>query len=88
MALLGAGLTAFYMTRALVMTFFGERRWEDDVHPHESPPVMTVPMVILAVLSLVGGFLLILSGGVQHWLDAVGRPDRSRRACTPVSPAC
>ena len=46
-ALLGAGLTAFYMTRALLMTFFGEQRWEPDVHPHESPKVMTVPMVVL-----------------------------------------
>ena len=49
-ALLGAGLTAFYMTRALVMTFLGKRRWEDDVHPHEAPPIMTVPMIVLGVL--------------------------------------
>jgi NADH-quinone oxidoreductase subunit L len=67
-ALAGAGLTAFYMSRALIMTFHGERRWEDDVHPHESPPIMTYPMVALAVLSLVGGYLLIFGGGVQHWL--------------------
>jgi NADH-quinone oxidoreductase subunit L len=68
-ALLGAGVTAFYMTRALVMTFFGRRRWEDDVHPHEAPTVMTVPMIILGALALVGGFLLIFGGGVQHWLE-------------------
>jgi NADH-quinone oxidoreductase subunit L len=67
-ALLGAGLTAFYMTRALVMTFYGERRWEEDVHPHESPPIMTVPMLILAILSLIGGFILILGGLAQHWM--------------------
>jgi NADH-quinone oxidoreductase subunit L len=67
-ALIGAGITAFYMTRALVMTFHGERRWEDDVHPHESPRIMTVPMIILAVLALVGGYLLIFGGGLQHWL--------------------
>ncbi len=67
-ALIGAGLTAFYMTRALVMTFLGRKRWEDDVHPHEAPATMTVPMTVLAVLSLVGGFLLIFGGGVQHWL--------------------
>ncbi len=67
-ALLGAGLTAFYMTRALVMTFHGERRWEDDVHPHEAPRVMTWPMIALGVLSLVGGYLLIFGGGLQHWL--------------------
>jgi NADH-quinone oxidoreductase subunit L len=68
-ALIGAGLTAFYMTRALLMTFFGEPRWEDDVHPHESPAVMTIPMVALAVLSLIGGYLLVLNGGLNHWLS-------------------
>ncbi len=68
-ALVGAGLTAFYMTRALVMTFHGERRWEDDVHPHEAPTVMTAPMIVLAVLSIVGGYLLIFGGGIQHWLS-------------------
>ncbi len=67
-ALLGAGLTAAYMTRALVMTFFGKRRWEDDVHPHESPATMYLPMLGLAVLALIGGYLLILGGGTQHWL--------------------
>jgi NADH-quinone oxidoreductase subunit L len=67
-ALLGAGLTAFYMTRALLMTFFGERRWEPDVHPHESPKVMTIPMMVLGALSLVGGYLLVLNGGVTKWL--------------------
>jgi NADH-quinone oxidoreductase subunit L len=73
-ALLGAGLTAFYMTRALVMTFLGEKRWEDDVHPHEAPTVMTAPMIVLAMLSLVGGYLLVLGGGLQHWLEpSVGR---------------
>ena len=67
-ALLGAGLTAAYMTRALVMTFFGQRRWEDDVHPHEAPAVMKWPMAVLGLLALVGGYLLIFGGGVQHWL--------------------
>src|SRR5262247_4179281 len=45
-ALIGAGITAFYMTRVLLMTFAGKRRWEDDMHPHEAPPVMTSPMII------------------------------------------
>jgi NADH-quinone oxidoreductase subunit L len=73
-ALLGAGLTAFYMTRALVMTFHGEKRWEDDVHPHEAPKVMTVPILVLGAMSLVGGYLLILNGGVQNWLaPSVGK---------------
>jgi NADH-quinone oxidoreductase subunit L len=67
-ALFGAGLTAFYMARALIMTFHGERRWEDDVHPHEAGAAMKWPMVVLAILSLVGGWLLVFGGGVQHWL--------------------
>ena len=68
-ALLGAGITAFYMTRALVMTFLGEKRWEDDVHPHEAPRIMTWPMLALGALSLVGGWLLIAGGSVQKWLE-------------------
>jgi NADH-quinone oxidoreductase subunit L len=50
------------------MTFHGARRWEDDVHPHESPRIMTWPMVVLAAASLVGGYLLIFGGAEQHWL--------------------
>jgi NADH-quinone oxidoreductase subunit L len=77
-ALLGAGITAFYMTRALVMTFLGKRRWEPDVHPHEAKPIMTVPMVILGLASLVGGYLLVFGGGVQHWLaPSVGQPEEA-----------
>jgi NADH-quinone oxidoreductase subunit L len=73
-ALAGAGLTAFYMTRLMLMTFFGQRRWAKDAHPHESPNVMLVPMAVLAAGSLVAGFLLILGGSLQHFLEpAVGR---------------
>jgi len=68
-ALLGAGLTAFYMTRALVMTFHGRRRWEDDVHPHEAPLVMKAPLVVLGLLSLVGGGALVYGGALQNWLE-------------------
>lgn len=72
-ALIGAGLTAAYMTRALLMTFHGARRWEDDVHPHEAPGIMVAPMAVLALLAVVGGYLLIVGGGVKHWLStAVG----------------
>ncbi len=84
-ALLGAGLTAFYMTRALVMTFFGKKRWEDDVHPHEAPVSMTAPMLVLAALSLVGGYLLIFGGGVQHWLSPSVGPSVEEGAHT-ISP--
>ncbi|WP_295657068.1 NADH-quinone oxidoreductase subunit L [uncultured Nocardioides sp.] len=66
-ALAGAGITAFYMTRLMLMTFFGEKRWERDVHPHESPAVMTVPLVALAALSVVGG-VLVLGDWIVEWL--------------------
>ena len=74
-ALLAAGLTAFYMTRLMVMTFFGERRWADlrdaegnAYHPHESPLSMTVPMVVLAVGSVFSGFLLTQGQRLAGWL--------------------
>jgi NADH-quinone oxidoreductase subunit L len=53
-ALLGAGITAFYMTRVMLMTFFGEKRWRAETHPHESPSVMGWPMVVLAAGSIGG----------------------------------
>ena len=51
-----AGMTAFYVFRAFFMTFFGEYRGHEH-HPHESPPVMLAPLVVLAGLSLAGGYL-------------------------------
>ncbi|NHI19106.1 NADH-quinone oxidoreductase subunit L [Phycicoccus endophyticus] len=57
-AMLGAGVTAFYMSRLFFMTFHGERRWTEEVHPHESPLVMTVPMMVLALGSGLLGLLL------------------------------
>ncbi|CRK50898.1 NADH-quinone oxidoreductase subunit L [Rhodococcus sp. RD6.2] len=69
--LLGAGLTAFYMTRVMLMTFFGERRWRHDAHPHESPAVMTWPMMLIAVGSIGSGFLLAYGGALQDWLEPV-----------------
>ena len=55
--LLTAVLTAFYMTRLMVLTFWGAPRWDDGVQPSESPGIMVVPLVVLAVLSAVGGFI-------------------------------
>jgi NADH-quinone oxidoreductase subunit L len=69
-ALIGAGVTAFYMTRLMAMTFFGERRWRPGVHPHESPLVMTLPLVVLGALS-VGGGALIAGGWITDWLAPV-----------------
>jgi NADH-quinone oxidoreductase subunit L len=74
-ALFAAGLTAYYMTRLMIMTFFGERRWTDDVHPHESPPVMTVPMLLLAVGSVGAGFFLVSDNRLAHWLEPVLGPE-------------
>ena len=52
-ALLGAGLTAFYMTRLFILTFHGPKRWTEDIHePHESPYIMTVPLMVLALGSI------------------------------------
>jgi NADH-quinone oxidoreductase subunit L len=70
-ALLGAGITAFYMTRVMLMTFFGEKRWAEGVHPHEAPRVMTWPLIVLAVGSVASGGLLAIGGTLQHWLEPV-----------------
>ena len=71
LALLGAGVTGFYMTRLMLMTFVGKKRWKPDVHPHESPLVMTVPLIFLGIASAIGG--LVLNNWIVGWLDpAVG----------------
>ena len=70
-ALLGAAITAFYMTRVMVMTFFGRKRWADDAHPHESPKLMTAPIIILSVGSIAAGALFAFGSSLQHWLEPV-----------------
>jgi NADH-quinone oxidoreductase subunit L len=90
-AILGAGITAFYMTRVMLMTFFGEKRWapsgaggphpreaqgdeatgQPELHPHESPKVMTWPMILLAIGSVVSGGALAVGGALEHWLEPV-----------------
>ncbi|AEF36870.1 NADH-quinone oxidoreductase subunit L [Mycolicibacter sinensis] len=79
--ILGAGITAFYMTRVMLMTFGGERRWAADEsevsheralqHPHESPRVMTWPMIVLAVGAVFSGAALAIGGRLEHWLEPV-----------------
>ncbi len=69
-ALLGAGVTGFYMTRLMLMTFFTNKRWAEGVHPHESPKVMTVPLMVLAALSALGG-LMLLNGWIVDFLAPV-----------------
>jgi NADH-quinone oxidoreductase subunit L len=75
-ALLGAGLTAFYMTRLMFMTFFGKQRWKElkseddrDFHPHESGPVMWVPMALLAVGSVGAGWFFSSGDLLAEWLS-------------------
>jgi NADH-quinone oxidoreductase subunit L len=69
-AALAAGMTAFYMFRALFMTFFGESRVDEHVahHIHESPKIMTVPLMVLAGLSIIGGYIGVphVLGGANH----------------------
>ncbi|MFE1550105.1 NADH-quinone oxidoreductase subunit L [Streptomyces sp. NPDC058718] len=73
--LLGAAITAYYMTRVMLMTFFGEKRWQNDEngnppHPHESPKSMTIPMILLAVGSVAAGAYFEFAGFVE-WLEPV-----------------
>lgn len=71
-ALLGAAVTAFYMTRVMLMTFFGEKRWDPaEVHPHESPKVMTLPMIVLAFGSVFAGGLFSINEVFVKWLEPV-----------------
>jgi NADH-quinone oxidoreductase subunit L len=78
-AIVGAGITAFYMTRMMFMTFWGRRRWEGEkapttgheYHPHESPWVMVMPMVILAVGSVAAGAFLIIGQRFVNFLAPV-----------------
>ncbi len=70
---LTALMTAFYMFRMVTLTFLGEPRWGHGTHPHESPRTMTLPLIILAILAVLGGFVGIpaaLGGGnaIHQWL--------------------
>jgi len=87
-ALLGAGITAFYMTRVMLMTFFGERRWDEKVHPREAPRVMTAPMIVLAIGSVAAGGFLILANRLMNFLGPVtGVPPVLHGIWTPAGGA-
>ncbi|NKY85255.1 NADH-quinone oxidoreductase subunit L [Nocardia veterana] len=73
-ALLGAGITAFYMTRVMLLTFFGEKRWtanDPEPHPHEAPMSMTAPMIVLALGSVFSGGVFVFGSSLQNWLAPV-----------------
>jgi NADH-quinone oxidoreductase subunit L len=76
LGLLTAMMTAFYMTRLWVLTFFGKERFDHHkVHPHESPLVMIAPLFVLAVLSALGGFMgFPHASWLEHWLSPVIPP--------------
>nr|WP_314144071.1 NADH-quinone oxidoreductase subunit L [uncultured Rhodococcus sp.] len=69
--LLGAGLTSFYMTRVMLLTFFGPKRWSAQAHPHEASATMTAPMIVLAVGSVASGAFLAVGGRLETWLEPV-----------------
>ncbi len=74
LGVLGSGLTSFYMFRLLFLTFFGEFRGTEDQrhHLHESPVSMTAPLVVLAILSAIGGLLNLPGGGwLHHFLEPI-----------------
>ncbi|MFE9299581.1 NADH-quinone oxidoreductase subunit L [Streptomyces sp. NPDC006856] len=88
-ALLGAAITAFYMTRVMLMTFFGEKRWQPDAeghepHPHESPKSMTIPMIVLAFGSVFAGGFFAIGDRFVNWLEPVTGYDHGH---SPLSAA-
>ena len=92
-AIIGAGVTAFYMTRLMLMTFAGRKRWReasDEVgsgvvrHPHESPLVMTVPLIILGLASVVSG--LMLNGWITEWLNPAVQGEAETEGLVNVTP--
>lgn len=80
---LGATITAFYMTRLMALTFWGKSRVPKDVHPHESPASMAIPLIVLGILSVIGGWIGIphvigdllghIPNVLEHWFQYVIR---------------
>ena len=83
-AMITAGITAYYMSRVFFMTFHGKARWEDDIDPHESPLVMTVPMWILALGSVGLGLVLWPTGILSSWLEPVFGAEVHHEPVIPV----
>jgi NADH-quinone oxidoreductase subunit L len=78
--LLGAMITAFYMTRVVILTFFGNERWGHKDEPHESPALMLIPIGLLSVGSIASGFILSKGDGLVHWLEPVVNPLKEHHA--------
>ncbi|MEO8105911.1 MAG: NADH-quinone oxidoreductase subunit L, partial [Actinomycetes bacterium] len=71
-------------SRVVFMTFFGEKRWADDAHPHESSRSMTIPMVVLAIGSTVLGYVLYSGSRIVLWLEPVVGPEEEHELALPV----
>ncbi|MFG3050145.1 NADH-quinone oxidoreductase subunit L [Kitasatospora sp. NPDC048239] len=87
--LVGAAVTAFYMTRVMILTFFGEKRWQPDAeghdpHPHESPKSMTIPMIVLAFGSVFAGGLFVLNSSFVDWLEPVTGHSEGHSPLSPL----
>jgi NADH-quinone oxidoreductase subunit L len=72
--LLGAMITAFYMTRVVILTFFGNERWSQKDEPHESPALMLIPIGLLSIGSVTSGFILSKGHSLVNWLEPVVNP--------------
>ena len=84
--LLGAMITAFYMTRVVILTFFGNERWGHKDEPHESPALMLIPIGLLSVGSVISGFILSKGDGLVNWLQPVVNPLKEHHAEEFLSP--
>jgi NADH-quinone oxidoreductase subunit L len=67
--LLGAAITAFYMSRVMILTFTSKARWDAEAHPHESPALMWVPIAVLSIGSVASGFLFTRGDALANWLN-------------------
>ncbi|MSV65011.1 MAG: NADH-quinone oxidoreductase subunit L, partial [Actinobacteria bacterium] len=72
--LLGAALTAFYMSRVVIMTFFGNERWGHKDEPHESPALMLIPISLLSIGSIASGYLFSRGDSLVNWLKPIVNP--------------
>ena len=84
--LLGAAITAFYMTRVMLMTFFGTKRWDSQAHPHESPWLMTIPMILLSIGSVTTGFIFYSGDRIKNFLAPVVDKDHHEHETELLAP--
>lgn len=84
--LLGAAITAFYMTRVMLMTFFGTKRWDSQAHPHESPWLMTIPMILLSIGSVTTGFIFYSGDRLKNFLAPVVDKDHHEHETELLAP--